>query len=196
MSEDLIKDWIKRFRSDSVSDGQHLLDDHMGRLSEAVDVPQAIPTLVEGTIQVVVACCSYWSIGSVDPERIGQFLNFQKYSLWDRQASGYVLTFDLHPKAYGSIRVEDVSMLRGYVDLADLYGHPWWEYERVGYGKVHITRSDWDELSETELDQINSQVTEDIRWDYSEDELDMWTEISDEGNCFTVNLQERYDEDD
>ena len=196
MSEDLIKDWIKRFRSDSVSDGLHLLDDHMSRLSEAVGVPQGIPTLGEGTVQVVVACYAYLGLDHCDRSRTKRFLDLQRYSLWKQNGDGYIFTFDLHSKAYGSIRVEDSSRLGGYVDLAALYGHPWWEYERVGYDKLYITRLDWAEFTGPELELIESQVTEDIRWDYSEDELDMLTEISDEGNCFTVNLQGRYDEDD
>lgn len=193
MSKDLLKEWSIQFRSDAESDALKLLDDHIDRLSEVVNIVRGRPTrLMNGTVQVVVACCSYWGLDHCDRARTKQFLDLQRYSLWKQNGDGYIFTFDLHSKAYGSIRVEDPSMLGDYVDLADLYGHPWWEYERVGYDKLYITRSDWAEFTGPELELIESQVTEDIRWDYSEDELDMWTEISEERNCFTVNLQEHY----
>ena len=197
MSKDLLKEWLIQFRSDAESDALKLLDDHIDRLSEVANVVPGVPKrLMDGTVNVVVACCAYWGLDSDDCDRTKRFLESQKYSLWERKGNGYVFTFDLHSMAYGSIRIEDALMLGGYMDLADLYGHPWWEYERIGYDNLYVTRSDWGEFSAPELELIESQIIEDIRYDYSEDELNMWTELSDESNCFIVHLQDGYDEDD
>ena len=46
-----------------------------------------------------------------------------------------------------------------------------------------------------ELEDIEAEVTYDIRYDYSEDELDLWFEPSPEGTCLIVSLQDRDDED-
>ena len=143
---------------------------------------------------MVRACCAYWSLDGEDRTRTERFLELQRYAKPDPKATGYILTFDLHSKALARIVIENAPVLAD-VDLADLYGHPWWEYKRVGYDHLYISRSDWGELTCQELEDLEAEVTYDIRYDYSEDELDLWFEPSQEGTCLIVSLQDRDDED-
>ena len=195
MSKDPLNQWDSRFRSEAKADGYSSFDDYLELLSTAADIVPGKPErLLEGTVLVVRACCAYWSLDGEDGTRTERFLELQRYANPDPKTTGYILTFDLHSEALARIVIENAPVLAD-VDLADLYGHPWWEYKRVGYDHLYISRSDWGELTSQELEDLEAEVTYDIRYDYSEDELDLWFEPSPEGTCLIVSLQDRDDED-
>ena len=59
------------------------------------------------------------------------------------------------------------------LDFADLYGHPWESYERCGYDRFWISRTDGSDLTPEELVRLEQEVTDDLRFDYSEEELEL-----------------------
>lgn len=75
-------------------------------------------------------------------------------------------------------------------DLADLYEHPWREYHVCGYRCLWVSRTDGEDLSGDELAQIVTAVTEDLRFDYSDDELDFWFDDSAVEGLLQVTLQD------
>lgn len=177
--------WEHEFRSAAKADNLALFRDHLHKIG-LQDKPEA---LLHGTVLVVQACCAY---ASLDGQATAEFLTMQKYRPDDVNVARYAFTFDLYGKAFGRVLV---SSKVGAIDLADLYGHPWWEYEVCGYHCFWVSRTDGDNLSDEELEQIQEEVTEDLRFDYSEDELDFWfDDYSVQGSLF-VRVQNADDPD-
>jgi len=186
--------WETRFRSDAESDGFSSLERFIGRLTDnEVVVSGMAEELVEGTVHVVRASCAYWEIDG-QSERAVRFLKSQTYPQSNSSGNGYNLTFDIHSRALAKLVVPEGPILTD-LDLADLYAFPWDAYERVGFNRLYITRMDWGELTSRELQDLEAEVEEDIRYDYSEEELDLWFEPSLEGIRLDVCLQDRDDDD-
>ena len=111
----------------------------------------------------------------------------QKYRPDDVGDARYSFTFDLCGKAFARVLL---SAKVEPIDLADLYGHPWHEYEVCGYHCFWVSRTDGDDLSAEELELIEKEVTVDLRFDYSEDELDFWFDDSAVKGVLLVTLQD------
>ena len=94
----------------------------------------------------------------------------QHYDPANSTNARYAFTFDISGKSYARVLVEPGFKT---LDLADLYNHPWEDYETVGFGSLHVTRTDWSGLSSGELRQLEDDVTADIRYDYCEEEVDI-----------------------
>jgi hypothetical protein len=155
--------WQREFRKAAKADQYAVLRDHLGRL----DLPDKPESLLEGTIHVVLACLAY---AGLDGQPSGGFLGMQKYDPGEAADARYAVTFDLHGKAFA--RVLTPSSL-AVLDFADLYGHPWQRYKRCGYGRFWISRTDGRNLTRKELVRLEREVTDDLRFDYSEDEVDI-----------------------
>ena len=125
--------------------------------------------MLEGTIEVVRACLAY---ATLDHQPIEQFLKMQCYNPAEADAKGasYVLTFDLHGAATARIFVDAESKK---IDLADIYGHPWDPFRRVGYSRVWITHLYWSQLSKEELTSLETAVVNDLYFDYTDEELNV-----------------------
>ena len=179
-----LEQWEHEFRNAAEADNLALFRDHLQKL-ELPDEPEA---LLNSTILVVHACCAYASLDGQTSER---FLEMQKYQPDDVGDAKYTFTFDLCGKAFGRVLVTSKV---GTIDLADLYGHPWWEYEVCGYHSFWVSRTDGEDLSAEELAQIQEEVTYDLRFDYTEDELDFWFDDSSVVGSLLVTLQDVYDD--
>ena len=155
--------WEREFRSAARADNLALFRDHLHRL-ELPDEPEA---LLNGTIMVIYACCAY---ASIDGQSFAGFLEMQKYNPADAGDASYAFTFDLY-KAFARVLVP--TKFRD-LDLADIYNHPWDEYKMCGYRRFWVSRIDGEDLSAEELEQIETDVTRDLRFDYSEEELNIW----------------------
>ena len=59
-----------------------------------------------------------------------------------------------------------------------------------GYRCLWVSRKDGEDLSGDELAQIETAVTEDLRFDYSDDELDFWFDDSAVEGLLQVTLQD------
>ena len=180
MPKSSLKQWEREYRRAAKADDLALCRDHLHRLS-LPDVPEL---LLHGTILVVRACCAY---ASLDGQTVAGFLELQKYSPADVPDAKYSFTFDLCGKAFARVLL---SAKREVLDLADLYGHPWWEYEVCGYHRFWVSRTDGEDLSADELSRIQTEVTEDLYFDYSDDELDFWFDDSAVEGILQVNLQD------
>jgi len=56
-----------------------------------------------------------------------------------------------------------------------------------------VSRTDGDDLSDDEIELIDKEVTEDLRFDYSEDELNFWFDDSAVEGALFVMLNDVYD---
>ncbi len=74
-------------------------------------------------------------------------------------------------KAYARLLVPAKGF--GAVDLGDLCEHPWVELEVGGFDRLWISRADGSDLVDSEVAELERIVTEDIRYDYSEDEIEI-----------------------
>jgi hypothetical protein len=183
--------WQQDFREAAKADGCAILRDHLHGLG----LPNNPELLLEGTIHLVQACLSY---AILDHQSYARFLGMQKYDPAEAADAMYAVTFDLCGKAFGRVLVPpsagDSASQQGFVfDLADLYGHSWQCYKRVGYDRFWVSRIDGDDLAREELAEIELVVTYDLRFDYDEEELDIWfDDLSTEGSLL-VTVQDRHD---
>ena len=116
---------------------------------------------------VAAACCAYLE---VDNQDINSFLLRQTYKVPNGDEN-YFFTFNLFDKLYGRI-ISPVTMKD--VDLADLYGHPWNELKMCGYMDVRVSKTDGRNLSKDEINKLKEAIIDDIRFDYTEDDVDIW----------------------
>jgi hypothetical protein len=183
--------WQQGFRAAAKADRYAVLRDHLHRLN----LPEDPKLLLEGTIQVVQGCLSY---SVLDCQPYGGFLGMQKYDPAEAADAKYAVTFDLCGKALGRVLAPSIvgesASQRGFeFDLADLYGHSWLTYQRVGYKRFWISRIDGDGFAPEEMAELESVVTYDLLFDYSEEELDIdFDDISAEGSLL-VTVQDHVD---
>jgi hypothetical protein len=156
--------WEKYFRSAAKSDKYLLFSQHMQNL----EIQRKPELMLRGTIDVVRASLIY---AHIDRKEISSFLNMQRYNPTEALDSCYIFTFDLGGKAFARI-LADGSLI--YPDLADIYNHPWNDLKRVGYRCVWISRTDGLPLTTKELKDLETEVTDDLRFDYAEDEVGFW----------------------
>lgn len=178
--------WEASFRLAAQADANSLLSEHLAKFGL-----QASPDLLlEGTIEFVRACVAF---ASLDGHSSDEFLDLQKYDTRAAVGAMYAFTFDVFDRGFA--RILTPSDLRG-LDLADLYGIPWDRYERVGYERLWLSRIDGDDLSQVELDALELAVTEDLRFDYAEDELDFWFDPDTYPGTLLVEVQDHIEIDD
>ena len=168
--------WERSFRADARSDNYAVFRDHMNRLG----LPDEPKLMVEGTIRVVEAILAY---SSIDGQPSELFLERQKYNPSQATDACYALTFDLCGRAYARVLVD--RELKS-VDLADLLGHPWEDYEVAGFTRIWISNPDWTGLTSEELKQLEDAVTDDLLFDYSEDEVNFWFDASPDNSFLLV----------
>lgn len=164
MTDSNLQRWERDFREAAEADEYAILQDHLCRL----ELPESPELLLEGTIQIVYACAAY---ATVDGQSFAAFLKMQTYDTSEAVDAKYAFTFDLCGKAFGRVLVSNKV---GVLDLADLYNHPWEDFKVCGYRSIYISRIDGRKLGSKELARLEKEVTDDLRFDYSEDELDFW----------------------
>jgi hypothetical protein len=164
MSNANLKRWVLKFSEDAEADKYALFREHLRKLG----LPDSPELLLEGTIQVVIACAAY---ASIDKQSFAAFLYMQQYDPAKAVDAKYSFTFDLCGKAFARVLVATKGAIP---DLADLYGHPWQDYKVCGYHDVFIARTNNKKLGSRELARLEREVTYDLRFDYCEENLDLW----------------------
>lgn len=154
--------WERELRKEAKADDCQLFREHMCDL----DLPDEPKLLLAGTVLLVHACCAY---ASLDGRSYADFLDMQAYDPLESDGAKYLFTFDICGKAFGRVVVPAEP---GTIDLADLYGHPWDRYGVCGYYGFWVSCADRGQLSPEESGRIQAEVEADLRYDYSEDELD------------------------
>ena len=178
MSVNELQNWEQKFRINAEADKIAIFRDHMRRLN----LRGKPELMLEGTILMIQACYAY---AKMDGVPFAEFLKTQKYKPALQGVAKYAFTFDLCGKAFARVLVsEGFKML----DLADMYGHPWQNYKTFGYNSIWITRTDCKPLTKRELAQFEQDVTADLRYDYTENELDFWFDYSQPDGALCVHL--------
>ena len=178
-----LKRWERDYRRAAKADKYALLRDHLSKFSVLAE-PE---TSVAATISVVQTCAAYCSI---DGQAIDAFLAMQKYDSREARDATYAFTFDISGKAYARVLVRTI---RGPgLDLADLYDHPWEDYKVCGYSSFWVSRNDGRDMSRREIKKIENEVTEDLRFDFSDDELDIIFDDESVSGILHVAVQDRY----
>lgn len=172
--------WERSFRAAARSDNYALLLDHMGKLGFLPE-PEL---MLEGTISVIAAILAY---ASMDGRPFNEFLKLQNYDPSQATDARYAFTFGLCGKSYARVLVNGKSET---IDLADLFNHPWDDYKVAGYDRIWISHPDWSHLTNKELRQLEDHVTNDLLFDYEEDELNFWFEASPDKSFLMVNVQD------
>jgi hypothetical protein len=153
-------------------------------------LPEKPKLMLDGTLLAIQATMAYTKMdGRVLP--LDKFVDMQQYNPADATEARYVFTFDLHGKAYARVLADEKLILP---DLADLYGNPWQAYKRVGYCCFWVSHPDRSPLTSVELEMLEKAVTDDLRYDYLEEELDFWFDESPDGSYLHVVVQDREDE--
>lgn len=177
--------WEKSFRADAKADDYRIFREHL----RSLDLPAKPNMLLDGTIVFVQMCVAYLEL---DGQEVNEFLDRQTYEPRKSKDVPYQVTFDIHRKAYARINLP--ASLRP-VDLADLYGAPWNDYRVVGYCDIWISRIDEVPLSPDEIAKFETVVDEDLRFDYSEDELDFWFDPDTHDGVLKVSVQDVSDDE-
>ncbi len=197
MSEELLDRWEQDFRTAARADDCAMFREHLERLSPQEHLGQLLRAdgpqlMLEATIRIVRMCSAYATVDD-RAEEFGRFLNMQKYNPSEATDARYVFTFDLWGKAFARVLVETKVQT---LDLADLYGSPWSDYEVVGFHYLWISHPDWSYLTNEERRQLEDEVTSDLRFDYAEDELDFWFDDSLDEIYHFVTVQDVYESED
>ena len=166
MNEDILDQWEIDFRAAALADGLEVFRDHLKRLDRS-DNPSL---MLEGTIRLLRMCACYATIDDCG-EQFEDFLAMQTYHVAKDTTARYAFTFDIHGLALARVLVEYKD---GILDLADLYGSPWNDYRVVGFSHLWVSHLDWSDLTEEEVSELEGVIENDLRFDYSEEELNVW----------------------
>jgi hypothetical protein len=181
MSNANIRRWALKFKKDAKADKFTLFRKHLERLG----LPDEPQLLLEGTIDVVIGSAAY---ASLDSQSLETFLDMQMYDPSTAAGAKYALTFDLYGRAFGRILAPTKAVIP---DLADLLDHPWENYAVCGYSSLWVSRIDDKSLSAKELARLEKEVTSDLRFDYTEDDLDLWFDDQSVKGELLVSVQEK-----
>lgn len=176
--------WEETFRAEATTDNYQLFQTHL----RALELPDEPALMLDGTILFVQMSVAYLSM---DGQQVTEFLAQQRYDPSQVNGAPYMVTFDIHGKAYARINLP--TTLRP-LDLADLYGTPWNRYERVGYSDFWISRVDGKALSAQEMADFEKVVESDLLFDYSEDEITFWFDPVSQEGTLKVTVQDVYDD--
>jgi hypothetical protein len=185
MADLAIHRWERDFRSAAKSDNYDIFCDHLRLL----ELPSKPFSMLKATIFMVYAMAAYYTI---DGRPDDDFLTMQTYNPAKSPSAPYMISFDLNGHACARLLMD--AKLRS-IDLADLYNHPWHPWKTVGYSQVWISRRDWTDLTKKEMEALEELVTEDLLFDYEEDELDFWFNDSNAKYLY-VNVYDHYELDD
>jgi len=183
MKRNILDEWETDFRAASMADGLTLFRDHLRRL----DLPDEPELMLEGTISLVRQCFCFSSLDNHGKE-FQQLLSMQTYDPANAGSPKYAYTFDIHGRAYPRILIRSKD---GTLDLADLYGSLWDGYQVCGFNTLWISHPDWSPLTKEEVADIEREVTDDILFDYSEDELNFWCDGELDSSYVFMNIQDK-----
>jgi len=182
--------WEKAFRADARADKYRVLSDVLKRLG----LPDKPRLMLHGTVDMVRACCAY---NRIDNNGFFEtFLRLQTYAPDTVADNLYMFTFDVFGKAYARIIVNEKCQ---GLDLADMFDFPWQRHKMAGFRCFWISSASWRALKKREINRLAQAVKEDLYYDFSEDELEVWFDVVRDGTCILVNLLEKEplcDEDD
>jgi len=177
--------WPRDFCAAARNDHYDIFSEHMPLL----ELPSKPFSMLKATIFMVYAMAAYYQI---DGRPDDDFLAMQTYNPAKSKGAACMMTFDLNGHACARLLVD--SELRS-IDLADLYNHPWNPWKTIGYSQIWISHKDWADLTKKEMKSLEKLVTDDLMFDYDEDEIDFWFDDSNAEYLY-VSVQDHYEFDD
>jgi hypothetical protein len=177
--------WENSFKAAAKADKCRLFREHLSWLS----LPNKPKLMLEGTIFVMQAIACYAKIDGIPME---PFLAMQQYDSAKAPDARYVFTFYLSKNVFARVLTENNN---SPLDLADLYGQPWFKYKTVGYPRLWISHPDYSPLVSTEMEHLKDIVSDDLSFDYNEDELSFHFEECPDGRFLLVGLHDVEAED-
>lgn len=178
----ILESWERSFRLAAEADDYTRLRAHLERLG----LPDEPELLLEGTIRAVRMLAAYASMDGLR-EGFAQFVEMQTYDPVQSADARFVFTFDLYGKAYARVLVDSKIAV---LDLADLYGMAWIDYQIVGFYQFWISRPDWTDLTDAERQQLEDEVTNDLLFDYGADEIAFWFDGDSDEAYLAVTVQD------
>jgi hypothetical protein len=172
--------WENSFKAAAKADKCRLFREQLEWLS----LPKKPKLMLEGTIFVMQAIACYAKIDGIP---LDPFLAMQQYDPAKAPDARYVFTFYLSKNVFARVLTENNN---SPLDLADLYNHPWYKYKSVGYHRLWITHPDYAPLDSAEMEQLKEMVTDDLSFDYREDELSFHFEECPDGRFLLVGLHD------
>jgi tetratricopeptide (TPR) repeat protein len=157
--------WERSFRSEARADDFACFRRLLEQLKLETFTPKQV---LEGTIELVRLSLVYNS--GLDGRPFLPFLQLQHYNPSQCPSAYYMFTFDIHTRGIG--RLLDTRKFE-HIDLADLYGHPYEKYKRIGFSGLWILRADYSAFDPSEPRRIERHVRDDLYFDYGEDEIDV-----------------------
>ncbi len=170
--DQLYPQWQRQFAADAVADDCAEILRHI----EYLELGCSRADMLVGTDMLLFAVLIYLQMDGQDCE---SFLKGQRYWLCGEDLPFYCLTFNFGKGHFGRVLTD--KAITG-VDFADLFNHPWNEYKTAGFHEVHISRLDGEPIDTSELENLERRFTEDMYYDYTEDELEAYinrTELQD-----------------
>jgi hypothetical protein len=158
-----LESWARKFRAAAKADGFAHFREHLRRHG----LPNRPKLLLDGTIHFVAMWSGFHSLDR-DSGKFAQVLRMQTYSPPTATKSLYACTFNLFGKAYARVFVDSKFST---LDLADMFDVPWDAYQVAGYSEFFVSRLDAGALTRKERVSLQTGVTDDLRYDFSEDEL-------------------------
>lgn len=183
MVDALLQTWELEFRADFARDRGSRFES----LLERFGLPPDAQEMLEGTIDFVTACTAFPRLDAV---AISAFLADQRYD-GGGGAATYELTFDMY--GFGTARLL-VAPDMNTVDLEVLFEHPWERLDATGFSAFWISRSDGDELSEDEIEELARVIRRDIWFDGRED-VDICFDRSSTAGALAVDVYEINDDE-
>jgi len=187
MNQENLDHWEEEFRAAAVADDFSIFRDHLRR----IELPDTPDLMLEGTILIVRTCFSYCVLDQRSSS-FDRFLAMQTYDPAKAIDARYSYTFDIFGRAFGRV-LGDID--EAVLDLADLYGTPWQDFKLVGYRHLWVSHPDWRGLSKEDVTEIENSVTNDIRYDFPEEEVDLYCDDSTDKSYVLVTVQDVYDHD-
>lgn len=153
--------WQRQFAADAVADDCVEIQRHIQYLG----IKCTRADMLEGTNMLLFAVAVYLQM---DGQNFESMIKQQQYRLAGENLPFYCLTFDFGKGHFGRILADE--NLSG-VDFADLFNHPWDEYKTAGFSDVWISRLDGEFIDKDESYGLEKRVTEDMYYDYSDEDL-------------------------
>jgi len=175
--------WEAEFRAAAEADACSELVALLRRFALTIDPTE----IVEATVSFVAACTALSAMDGVGGPSL---IDLQAYRPDASAGAAYVVTFNVCGKAAARVITDD--KLNG-IDFADLYEMLWNRYRGVGYSDIYLTRVDGTELGPEELEALERRITEDLRFDYAEDEVDFWFDPDSFPGALLVAVQDHFD---
>lgn len=156
--------WMREFSTAAAKDNYAELLRPIKHLKLECSAKDALASTISLVLAVVVYC-------EMDGRNCETFLKQQHYQLDANDEIEYCLVFDLTglTGSYFGRILTDINFTS--VDLEDLFNHSWPMSDTAGFTEVYITRLDGKRIGKRELGRLYKQVTSDLYYGYSEDEL-------------------------